>query len=153
MSSVILLVSLIEQVNKGEIIDRSNWPLHVTLVPWLKTENFIKLHSTLKHQLTSLMPVKIRVGPNELFGPNRDIKVNTIEYNEKLMTLHKGLLGLGLEYGKLIDDSYVLENYIAHITHSKDRWRTEGELIVLNNITIIRLINNKTCEVVASYGL
>lgn len=146
-----LLVSMVEPVQVGYEFKRSEWPLHLTIVPWftVKDQNWFTtgLVKVLDHQ----KPIQLVMGEKEMFGAKRNVPVNIITPNDELSELHEKLLSLVREWGELQGSKFIEAKYRPHVTHHRGNFLTSGSEWTLDNICIVELINESTCRVAARY--
>ena len=149
----IILVSFVQNVNEGDHFKRSSWPLHVTLVPWFKTDQADKFISDLSEIFNSQKSIVAEAGGFEMFGMKRNVPVNIIVPNSQLTELHNRLLGFVQQNANLKSDRYVGENYRAHISHVDKGNIREHDEITINNIALVELVGEATCKISKVYEL
>lgn len=147
-----VLVAMVhpEQVPKSFRRRRLEWPLHVTLLPWfevLDAEGFM-------HDLNRLVPQEqsfiAEVGEDALFGPNRDVPVSLIKNREPFAIMHYFLLTILEKHDGVFSASsnWTKKDYTPHVTHHGDERLHPGESFRVNNVAVVKLLNDDMCEVV-----
>ncbi|HSW65928.1 MAG TPA: 2'-5' RNA ligase family protein [Bacillota bacterium] len=152
----LLLTYMLEPQPVGSYFDRSRWPLHLTLMQWFAPQGGLQ---ALRQELTlaarNIAPVAVTVGKEALFGPDATIPVNVIADQAPVCELHTVLLNVLRQLGLQVNDvQWVGEGYMAHVTQQGDERRAhEGQRLLINSFHIVRLIDDKTCEIVAEFTL
>lgn len=146
-----ILVCMVEPVGVGYEFERSDWPLHVTLVPWFKVTDQSWFTSGLARIVGELTPLQITLGDKELFGSKHDVPVRVVVPNKELTNLHNELLNLVKEWGSLLSDRFVGKKYRAHVTHYDEKSPAYDTELTMDNVCIVELIDKSKCRVVAKY--
>ena len=155
-STDLVLVSFIQDHAEGGSFYKSRnhgWPFHVTIVPWFGTNDFQKLDNLLLDTAAKIAPIAIQVGPIVNFGKVKDIPVNVLQNQELLTAIHRSLLKNILKQGHLLDDSWVNDNYSAHITRHLDAATNheQGESLVLDHLYLVKMISDDHCVFLKKY--
>jgi 2'-5' RNA ligase len=150
----LFLGHFIEHAAIGQPFPRSNWPLHISLVPWFLCGSPNILDESLSSMLSGICQFEVAVGGEAMFGSKKNIKVNLIEPSRQLLDLHKKLLAGVNTLGKLdTDEQFAGSGYRAHITHAKGRRKQQGEIIRVDSIHLAELIDSGHCAPIKRYGL
>lgn len=155
-STDLVLVSFIEDHAEGGSFYKSRnhgWPFHVTIVPWFSTNDFQKLDNLLHDTAAKITPITIQVGQKVFFGKEKDIPVNVLQNQEQLAVIHRSLLKSILKQGHLLEDSWVNDNFIAHITRHLDAATNheQGETLVLDHLYLVKMISDDHCMFLKKY--
>ncbi len=150
----LFLGHFVEQASVGQPFPRSNWPLHITLVPWFLCSSSDKLDEELEGILASLKPFEVTVGEPAMFGSKKNIRVNLIEPSSQLQKLHKLLVDLVHKLGKIdTDERFTGDGYRPHITHVAGRNAKPGERILVDSLHLTELIDNSHCKPLKHYEM
>lgn len=150
----LFLGHFIEEAVIGQPFPRSNWPLHITLVPWFICGGPNRLDQKLAEAAVHLAAFDARVGGEMMFGPKRNIRVNLIEPNIRLARLHEQLLGAVQKLGRLdTDEQFTGKGYRAHITHVGGRRKLPGDIIRIDSIHLTELTNDSQCTPLRHYRI
>ena len=133
-----LFVSFLEQ-SKAERFKA--WPLHVTLVPWFKSD-----YETARKVADSVSSrnkqFTVRALGRASFGPSNNIPVRLIEKSPEIITLHTSLLTHldeeGVSYRGL---RYVAGNYEPHVTVRSGNVSVVSSEIRIDSITIVEKVS------------
>lgn len=116
------------------------FPLHMTVVgtfyPNISTEKIVDiLNGVCATQKLFTSHGKSR----ELYGPNLDVPVTTVERTEEIHTLHKQFLkALGLSV-RLKVPKYNNESYSPHISDAVEGAINPGDKLSFNSISLVEL--------------
>lgn len=135
---------------------REGWPLHITLVGWFDIPSDVREQFTTKlgQLAVAVDPVEVHVGPEEGFGPSKDIAVNVIVERTLMADIHKDLLSVVEDCGgKLENDRYARDNYRAHVTHHGAERCSEGDMLRFAGFSLVLLHEKDDCEVIANFSL
>ncbi len=106
-----------------ECYQSSNWPLHLTVIPWFRVEEAIP------NTLLAIEVISKRVGSfvvrakaNAWYGPQSDVPVMEVEDTTgRLAKLHHKLLqSIQSNGGTILDSTYTGENYSPHVSLRED---------------------------------
>ena len=151
-SNRFFLGHFIEDAIIGQPFPRSNWPLHITIVPWFLCGCPDKLDVDLAKTLPALQKFNVKVGSETMFGSKKNIRVNTIETSSQLVNLHTILLNKVKKLGDLDSDKqFVDEGYRAHITHAKGRYIPQGNTVRISSIHLTELTDENHCTPLRHY--
>lgn len=139
-----VLVTLLEDLQEGVEFTSSNWPLHVTIASNFSVECGV---SELLEQLSiivgQLRPIKITAGKDELFGPQRQVRVTILSMNEELRSFHNDLVALMKSVGAVFDEpAYIEVGYRAHATVQREVRLQEGDNVIIDKISLIDMFPN-----------
>ena len=154
----LILVHLVERQPEGHRFrrSRSEWPLHVTVIPWFRVPGAKRLafFRAVERYAKSQPQFSVTVGADAAFGHNSDIPVNLIVEQEALRDLHEGLLDVLRQFGTINTNAraYIQGDYRAHITHhTKDgalHRLLPGDRERIDSITIAQLVHSEGQEMV-----
>lgn len=142
----------------GDEFPTSTWPLHLTIVPTFETEQSVQtVETAIASVLSRTTPLTVVGESLDLFGPNHDVSVTTVNASDELTTLHRNLLDalqlLGPKHLKL---EYIGDGYRPHISHTVDATFAAGEVATLRQIAIVDMKRrgpDKLLAVVATLDL
>lgn len=121
------LVAMLEPQEVG--LRFSEWPLHVTLLPWFSAPNLSSVVALCEQVAQKFSPFSLAVGERAYFGYNRDLPVRLLEKNDEISQLHRALL-LGVsERGWVQQGRYTGDQYRPHVTRHRGR-DAEGQITV-----------------------
>ena len=121
-----------------------DYPLHISLVSSFQIKDTSdQLLKKIIQCCTDVNAFTVTAGEDEFFGPNKEVHVTTIVKDDRLQLLHLNLVAVLSKAGAIFDEpDYMLENYRAHATvQQTDRLHT-GDLVAINNISIIDKLPN-----------
>lgn len=152
-----ILVSMLEPQAIGYRFDRSrnDWPLHVTLAKWFDVPDIGLLEQAVDAIAVATMPFKATVGSEEMFGTDGDTRVNIIADQKPLHELHKQLCAAvsSQPESSFVNELWMGDEYRAHITHHANARRHEGDVISVADIYLVRMADERQCEVVQRFAL
>jgi 2'-5' RNA ligase len=147
------LAYIIDEIVIGKSYLRSDWPLHITLLPWFLCDKEDELDDFLRRTASSYTPFWVEVGEEKVFGPQKDININLILPNEPLERLHKELINQVSQAGKIVADSqYIGEAYQPHIRRYGNRGKKPGQTIRIDSIYVTELIDQNYSRPVKRYN-
>jgi 2'-5' RNA ligase len=136
-----VIVHFIKGDPRNKEFNSSDWPLHITLLGNFNTEineGESKLIETLSNYAKEIKPFDLRVGEEALFGPNKDILVNTMELNKEIMDLHENLKRLIDSVGAIYDSpQYIGKNYRPHATVQNTDRVYQNEIVRINSLSLV----------------
>jgi 2'-5' RNA ligase len=123
----------------GDEFPTATWPLHLTIVPTFETEQSVHtVETAIASVLSRITPLTVVGESVELFGPNHDVSVITVNASDELKSLHRDLLDalqpLGPTHLKL---EYIGDDYRPHISHTAEATFDEGESATLRQVAIV----------------
>lgn len=125
--------ALIDEHNTGDTF--TDWPLHITLVPWFLLNDITKFKNDLTDILQDDHQIQVAVDEERVWGPNT---VNIIAYDRSLHDIHERMISLAETAGRvLVNKQYTGENYTPHITHQKSLSKQPGDLIIIKYVYVI----------------
>lgn len=152
-----ILVSMLEPQAIGYRFDRSrnDWPLHVTLAKWFDVPDIGLLERTVDDITARTAPFKATVGSEEMFGADGDTKVNIIADQKSFQALHKQLCEAVLSQpeSSFVNELWMGDEYRAHVTHHANARRHEGDVIAVADMYLVRMADERQCEVVRRFAL
>jgi 2'-5' RNA ligase len=133
---------MLEPVKIGqEFID---WPLHITVVPWFPCDDDKKLDRILSQVAKSQQGFAAQVSGIEMFGSQKNVKVNLVEDNPQLTKLHWRVFN-DLEKNDfgVHQKEFVGDGYRAHITHQKHANKQTGDKLEIKSMTLVKQVRLK----------
>jgi len=118
----------------------SDWPLHITLVPWFRTDVAKDiLISDANKLLAEHKTFKLTVKGEDKFGKRKSKLVNLIEDNSELIPLEKDLRQLLKGYSSWIVDESTRQklNFRPHISVQKSERVYEGDELKINAVYLV----------------
>jgi 2'-5' RNA ligase len=106
----------------------TQWPLHLTLVPWFTAPDIETVQAALEPVLRLTSPFTVDVGDRAYFG-QRKLPVKLLKPSPQLHALHGLLLSKLEEQGWPITGRYTGQHYKPHITQ-KAGLDAEGEFVI-----------------------
>ena len=133
-----LVVAFVQNPVVGDTF--TDWPLHVTVVPWfrvsLSTEELAKC---LTDALSGVQPFEVVMSVEALFGSRQNKTVNIVWLPSPLQTIEKRVRKL-LRNRKawLVDETTKQhEKYVPHVTAQKDERLYEGDCFVVDRLYVV----------------
>lgn len=98
----------------------TQWPLHVTLLPWFETDDIETVKAELRQVAASTPAMNLKTTERAHFGARR-LPVMLIEDSRDLRDLHEKLLDITVRYGWELEGRYTGDNYLPHVTQKGGR--------------------------------
>jgi 2'-5' RNA ligase len=165
-SGTYILVYMVEKQDAGYrfLRRRSDWPLHVTLVPWfvVTDDKTAELITKLETHAREIVPFDATVGPEIGLGASQEIPVNLITDVQPFRAMQDRLLdGVRSTYMSFMAANVFIEDqYKPHITHHKvgnEMHKVpEGTIVRVDEFSLVRLgpaQEQQACEVVRNFKL
>jgi len=135
-----MVCHMLEEAPEGHQF--SNWPLHLTVIPWFRVEEEALPSTLLAIEETAkrVGSFAVRTKGNAWYGPKDDVPVTEVEdTTSRLAKLHHGLLqSIQDGGGTVIDLTYTGANYSPHVSLTEDsRGLQPGQVLELSNITVV----------------
>lgn len=155
-----IVVSFLETQQEGSTFERTadgeGWPQHITVVPWFTMPELSEqaVVSALDEGARTHPAFSVMVGREELFGPKNNVRVSVIETSKECHGLHLDVAqALGASGAVFVNRAYMGENYHPHITHNNGTPPRQGDVIHLRELSLVRLLGEKTCQVIRNFPL
>jgi 2'-5' RNA ligase len=136
---MVILACLIPD-NLGKIASPfTNWPLHLTLVPWfeLSGEELPKFLADLDSITASYAPFELRPNGNASFGP-RKIKVTLIKPEPEIVNLHLDLLkAISNCHASLVSDLFTGSNFRPHVTVQAGKSLPDNKVTLCSKLYLV----------------
>lgn len=131
--------AFVDQVEPGSEHPRGQLPLHVTLLgPFSTTAELEQIVGVVGGAIAGMAPIGIRVGDDELFGPNRDIEVSLLDDDAEVTDAHRLILDASRFIRARLDSpEYAGDGFRAHVTVLPDDRLERGEVHELDEIAIV----------------
>ncbi len=123
----------------------SDWPLHITLVPWFMgkpgwaTELFRRVSADF--QACSVELGQRSLGNIEMYGPDADVPVRSIQESTALGVVHGMLLPHFHPF--LADTTYVGSRYNPHMSIHENPDPGEGRIIHVGSLSLMQHLGDK----------
>ena len=142
----LMVCHMIEEAPEG--YQFSTWPLHLTVIPWVRLEKEALAKTILAIEETAkrVGSFAIKSNGNAWYGPNIDISVTEVtDVTGKLTELHNELVHeIQVKRGDIVNLTYIGDNYSPHISVTKDGKSIENDQILkCSSITLVRKIQRK----------
>lgn len=144
MAEKLVLVSAIEELNKGDTFEDQDWPLHVTIMPWFNVQKQFEdeLIDEVADYAGTTHPLKVIGDVNKIFGPPNkpleEVKVRTLRNTARIALLHTGILDIINRYGAEVTSPYIRGSYQPHVTYQHGSGIEKDQEIILENLQLIR---------------
>lgn len=133
---------------------RSEWPLHVTILPWFTVPDEALFIDFLEKHLPSEQSFMATVGADADFGANGEISVSLIENRQPFAVLHNYVFEAVKDHGGgMMANTWIGASYRPHVTHQGDNRLHKGDAFAVSSLTLVRLLKDDVCEVVATISL
>lgn len=146
------VVALFDPLDIDATISRREWPPHVTLASNFATVASADHVVTLIGANILVEPLNVRVGAEELFGPNHDVPVRLVDapraevVHERLASHLPALAGFAPE-----EPAYWRAGYRPHLTLGPSVAAREGDLLIARHIAVVE-IRESDAHVVAIFS-
>lgn len=138
------VVALFHPLEIGTTIDRRAWPPHVTLASnfaaAVATDRIIEVVTEAAQETE---PLRVRVGEEALFGPNRDVRVRLVE-SERAVGAHmrltdqlESLSGFFAE-----EPTYWRDGYRPHLSLGPSVTAMEGDVKTANSVAVVEILDS-----------
>ncbi len=143
-----VIVATVEPQDVG--LRFSEWPLHITLVPWFSAPGIETVKQICESAVTGIKQFSVTVGQREYFG-QRKLPVKLIEPNPRIVELHMKLLQSINHQGWDVPGRYTGNQFRPHVTrhHGKD---AEGSVLI-TDMYIVERLSQGYREIKAKIGL
>lgn len=122
----------------------TDWPLHITIVPWFPCNDERRLDKILEQLAKTHTCFEVNVGGTEKFGPNRNVPVNLIDESEELTKLHWTVFKVLQENNFGIHQKeFIGEGYRAHISQQKHGKMNKGQKLKISSFTLVKQVRLK----------
>jgi hypothetical protein len=120
----------------------SVWPLHVTVLPPFLTDAPAgQIADALAAATSTLAPLTVVAGGNELFGRRHDIPVTLIEPHKRLSALHSTLVQAVRPFAAAPDEpAFTGAGFRAHVTHKPPAAVHPGDVLTLEQIALVDML-------------
>jgi 2'-5' RNA ligase len=121
-----LLALEIEPVEVGKVYVAL--PLHCTVVHWFRSEKSpADILKAITQQVTATPPLELISGPADLFGKEKDVPVNRLLEDERLMEFHKSLHSTLQSIGVIdVEPMWSGDGFNMHVTRQRSGRFEEG---------------------------
>lgn len=137
-----------EPVGKTWERRRSQWPLHITLVPWFGSASEDELIEALRQFGATRKAFGLVLGETERF--NENTVVSLIQNQTDILSLHKDLLTVVQKPGvQLTSTRWVGDAFKAHVTHHEGvRIPQTGGRLSVGTFSLVALLPLNQCKVI-----
>lgn len=121
-----LLALEIEPVEIGKVYVAL--PLHCTVVHWFRSDKTpAEILKAVTPVATTTAPLELISGPEDMFGKDKDVPVNRLLNDEKLMAFHKRLHKTLQQIGAIdVDPVWTGDGFNMHVTRQRSGRFEEG---------------------------
>ena len=140
----------LDVVERGEVFEPGNWPLHITTFPPILHHYDEQFGEDMRALINPFSPFVVRVGGNDLFGPDRDLPVKRIEPSLPLQGLHYMLIKA---VGNLLHDPTYRQPYNPHISVEDYDQVPTGTELEIGGISLVEKQTSGLWTVVDKVGL
>ncbi|HSX47793.1 MAG TPA: 2'-5' RNA ligase family protein [Patescibacteria group bacterium] len=123
----------------------TNWPLHITIVPWFRSEISDEIITKGLLKVTNNSSVlSLKVGEEKLFGSKKNKPVNIIESSQDLINIESRVRKIiKLNSSWIVDETTKQKRtFTPHITVQNSERLHEGDNIDLNKIFIVKQLGD-----------
>lgn len=138
---VFAVVLPLGRVQVGVPLARESWPLHVTVVPGVRTTAGLdRVVGVVRETARRVSARTATVGEPAWFGPDSDIPVDLVD-GRALRPVHEDLLDALETYADamVLEPAYNREGYRAHVTASSAGRARRGEQLTFDTIAVALL--------------
>lgn len=140
--SRIIVVSFLEP--KPLAFKFSNWPNHITLVPYFNSTNPEGFIKEVKGLCQNIDKISYQVGLADYFGPRKNVKVSLVNLLDQLLNFHNSLLSIALKYDKNMRAIHCRSNFKPHITHHNTPFPQEKDEKIVKEIYVVKDLSDKS---------
>lgn len=145
-----ILVVLLEQLPAEQ--EFSNWPLHITVLPWFNGVDQTTLDKELLELTANTTPIKVDLGAQEMFGANKDTPVRTLNDSPELVRIHQKIKDIvTASSGNILNPKYTGKAYRSHVTIQSNKQLQKS--YILDNLTLVERTNKATKRAIRIYEL
>lgn len=121
-----LLALEIEPVEVGKVYVAL--PLHCTVVHWFRCDKSpADVLKVITPFVTATQPLELKSGPAAMFGKDKDVPVNLLLDDDRLMEFHKSLHGLLQSIGAIdVEPMWTGDGFNMHVTRQRSGRFEEG---------------------------
>jgi hypothetical protein len=132
------LATIFEPHPVGHEFTVDSLPLHISIIDSFEVnleadELAAKLRAALKNQ----KPFSVMALADEMYGPEKDIPVTTLELSAELVSLHRIIIALLMQEGAVLKNpQFNGDNFTPHISIYGSKRVNPGEQVLINDISI-----------------
>jgi 2'-5' RNA ligase len=130
------VVAMLEPVKDGTVFHYTDWPSHITIIGVFGTKDTgLEIAEKIAKILTDQKFVKVTADKLAFFGPEKNIKVMTIQKTKELIELHNKLYSLLVQSGAVfIEPQYQADGFLPHSTVQKHAQLNPGDTDIIKSL-------------------
>lgn len=139
----LIFVAFMEEVAEGEVFQRTDWPLHITLVRFDvgtpdSADVAVRLVAAADAPARVALGATLQIGENAGFGRGGSVPVSLVDSHPALQALHEELVRAVAEMGgRIPTPDHTLSGYRPHISHRGPHRFSPGDAVVLDRIALV----------------
>lgn len=132
--------AFVEQVERGLVFNRGEWPLHITLVHFTSGLSPDSIAELIQAPARGLLGTTVRVGSDEMFGKRRTVQVSLVEHEPTLQRCHETMTAqLTGQDAVITSPHHSMANFRPHVTVTNGRRVNHGDVILLNQVGLVEM--------------
>jgi 2'-5' RNA ligase len=136
-----IIVSFLEDVSSGMKFQKSEWPLHLTIIPpFFFNKEEKQLINLLNSSFTNKKPITLIGESKEMFGPEREVEVTVLKNTEAIQELHNDIQERLRNW--IIFKSKQYPDYRPHVSGQGEKEINVGKKIIINNVSLVKSYDN-----------
>ena len=136
---MIILACLIPEEQGNIPTHFTNWPLHLTLIPWFKIsgKELPKFLTAVESIASNYGPIQLKQEGSTNFS-TREVRVTLIRPTSEIINLHQDLLlAISDSNALILSSRYTGSNFRPHITEQAGRSLPEAKVIISHKLYLI----------------
>lgn len=115
------------------------WPLHVTVVPWFRTNKATDEIADIMASVVAWGPLRLIAGEETGFGYRGRKRVTLLQGSSELESIEQKVRTLLHNYKALIVDETTKKRgpFRPHVTHQQGKSLSKGDIFVCNSLYIV----------------
>ncbi len=152
MNNNYVLVSFVDEIPVHTTFSAHDWPLHVTIIrPFISKIPENELIQIIDNCLANHHSYSVHGLRDEMFGPDKNIRVTELEYTQDIQVLHNNLSS-ALDHCVDFKPSEFNE-YRPHITEQENKRINIGEKLRMNSVSLVMMGDSTRTVVHTSFLL
>ncbi len=151
----LILIHFLKPLEEGATVSRREYPLHLTVLQWFNPSGVSQesIYKSVSEVSKKSQPFQFTVAGEAMFGPENDVRVNLVNKSPELKNLHLSFANIVEELGAIIESDYIKDSYNPHISHTGKLQSNPGDKYILDSITILQLLEDKTtCKAIKNFS-
>lgn len=135
------IIAPLEPIQEGSEFPHTEFPLHITLMGVFAVDkNSQQLAIECSKELAHQQAFQVTAGPEAMFGPDKSVKVTTIQPSHELTDLHMRLYDWLVRAGAVFNDpQYQGSGFGPHSTVQKKARLLPGQQVTIGSLALIDL--------------